>query len=106
MRRIIGTFLFILCCLASTDAMPHTIQAREVHAVIQAIDLEKKVLTLNYDQAHGPQKMVWNEDTQFLHDEKPGSATELNEGTHVTLFYHSPFFGKPFATKVIWNKTD
>jgi hypothetical protein len=34
---------------------------------------------------------------------KTVSATELKVGMDVTIYYHSPFFGKPYATKVVWT---
>jgi len=100
--KIIGTLLLLACCFTNSSALAHTPQAREVHAVIQSMDYQKQTLTLTYVQERGPQKLIWKTDTQFLRDLKPVPATELREGSHVTIYYHSPFFGKPFATKVVW----
>ena len=103
MHRIISTFLLSLCCFASTDAFAHTNQAREAHVVIQSIDRQTRVLTLIYDKGRGPRKLACNADTKFLCDWKFVSAAELKEDLHVTVYYHSPFFGKPFVTKVLWG---
>jgi hypothetical protein len=97
-----GTLLLILCCFVSSNVFAHTPHAREAHAVIQSIDCQKQVLTLTYATERGPQKLIWRSDTQFLRDLKSVPVTELKEGTRVTIYYHSPFFGKPFATKVLW----
>ena len=98
----IGTLLLLVCCFANSSALAHTPRARETRGVIQSIDYQKQILTLTYAQESGPQKLAWRSDTQFLKDSKPVPATKLKEGAQVTVYYHSPFFGKPFATKVVW----
>jgi hypothetical protein len=100
--KIAGTIVLVVCCFVSSNVFAHTPHTREAHAVIQSIDCQKQVLTLTYPQERGPQKVIWRPDTQFLRDLKSVPATELKEGTPVTVYYHSPFFGKPFATKVVW----
>ena len=101
--KIIGTLLMLACCFANSSVFAHTPHAREAHGVIQSIDYQKQILTLTYAQAPGPQKLIWKSDTQFVRDLKPVSATELKVGMDVTIYYHSPFFGKPYVTKVVWT---
>ena len=103
MRGIICALLLSMCCFAGTSASARTIHAREVHVVVQSIDRQAKTLTLRYDQGHGPRKLIWNADTKFLCEWRFVSPDELKEGAHATIYYHSPFFGKPFATKVVWR---
>jgi hypothetical protein len=86
--------------LATSNARAHSPLAREASAIVQTINHDKRILTLNYPQGSGPQVVIWNSNTEFLCDGKTVPATELKEGTHTTIFYHSPFFGKPFATKI------
>jgi hypothetical protein len=100
--KIISTLLLVMCCFFSSSAVAHTPHVREIYGVIQAIDCQKRILTLTHAQEPGPQKVAWRPDTQFIQNQKPMSVTELKTGTQVTVFYHSPFFGKPFATKVVW----
>lgn len=100
--KIIGALLLLACCFASSSVVARTPHAREAHGVIQSIDYQKRILTLTHVQERGPQKLIWKSDTQFLRDLKPVPATELKEGAHVTIYYHSPFFGRPFATKAVW----
>ena len=101
--KIIGTLLLIACCFANFNVFAHAPLAREAHGVIQSIDYQKQILTLTYAQAPGPQKLIWKSNTQFMRDLKTVSATELKVGMDVTIYYHSPFFGKPYATKVVWT---
>lgn len=102
-KTAISIFLLSVCCFVGNDALGHTVQAREVHAVIQSIDFQKRTLTLTHLQRRGPQKFIWKTATEFLRDRKLVPATELKEGTRVTVYYHSPFFGKPFVTKIVWD---
>jgi hypothetical protein len=95
--------LFAIMFLATSNAEAHSPLAREASAIVQTINHDKRILTLNYPQGHGPQAVVWNSDTEFICDGKTVPATELKEGTHATIFYHTPFFGKTFATKITWS---
>jgi hypothetical protein len=101
--KFIGTLLLVACCFASSSVFAHTPHARVAHGVIQSIDYQKQIMTLTYVQERGPQKLIWRSDTQFLCELKPVSVTELIKGAQVTIEYHSPFFGKPYATKVVWT---
>ena len=42
-------------------------------------------------------------DTQFIKDWKFTDAAALKEGLRACVYYRSPFFGKPFVTKVVWT---
>jgi hypothetical protein len=95
--------LFAIMFLATPNAGAHSPLAREASAIVQTINHDKRILTLNYPQGRGPQVVVWNSDTEFLCNGKTVPATALKEGTHATIFYHTPFFGKPFATKITWS---
>jgi hypothetical protein len=99
--KIIGTLLLLVFCFANSSVFAHTPLAREIHGVVQLIDYQKKTLTLADVQERGPQKLIWITDTQFLRDLETVPATELKQGSHVTVYYHTPFFGKPFAVKII-----
>jgi hypothetical protein len=101
--KSISALLLVVCCFVSSSVFAHTPHAREAHAAVQSIDYQKQILTLTYAKESGPQKLHWRPDTQFLRDLKPMPVTELKEGTQVTVSYHSPFFGKPFAIKVVWQ---
>jgi hypothetical protein len=97
--------LFAITFLATPTAGAHSPLAREASAVVQTINHDKRILTLTYPQDRGPQAVIWNSDTEFLCDGKIVPATDLKEGAHVTVYYHSPFFGKPFATKILWTSS-
>jgi hypothetical protein len=89
--------------MITTNAEARVPHARDAAGVVQTINQDKRTLTLDYPQGHGPREAVWNSDTTFLRNGKSATAAELKESAHATIYYKSPFFGKPFATKVVWN---
>jgi|SRR5579883_1086345 len=101
-KSICGLFLAITL-LTAPHAEAHSPRAREAVAVIRTINHDKRTLTLDYPHDHGPRELVWNSNTRFLRDWKFVPATELKAGTRMKAYYHSPFFGKPFATKIVWE---
>lgn len=103
--KIIGAFAALLLAatfLITPNAEARAPLAREAQAIVQTINHDKRTLTLYYQQGRGPSELVWNSQTQFLREREFVLATELKEGTHATVYYHSPFFGKPFITKMVW----
>ena len=103
MNKHICTFLFVLWGFSSTDACAHSVRSREAQVIVQSINRQTRTLTLRSEQGRGPQLVRWKADSQFLRDGKVVSAAELEEGNHATLYYQSPFFGKPFLVKVVWS---
>ena len=76
--------------------------AREVDAVIQTINSNKRTLTVTCPQGHCPRELIWTSQTQFLRNWKLAATAELRRGMSVIIYYHMPIFGKPFLTKLIW----
>lgn len=95
--------LLVIALLTAPHAEAHSPRAREVAAIIETINYDKRTLILNYPQGRGPHEVVWNKGTTFLRNGKLVTAAELKERTPATIYYKSPFFGKPFATKIVWS---
>ena len=91
----------LACCLIGSNVQVHTPRTREAEGIIQSIDYEHQTMTLSYVQGSGPKVLVWRRETEFLRDAKPVPATELKAGMGVIVYYHSPLFGKPYATRVL-----
>ncbi len=45
---------------------------------------------------------VWKRDTKFIHNWKLTDSAFLKGGLRACVYYRSPFFGKPFVTRVVW----
>jgi hypothetical protein len=100
-REIVSAFLMLACCLISSNAEARTPRTREVKGVIQSVDYGHQTMTLNYAQGLGPKELVWRPETEFQCGTNSVPAMELKAGMSVTVDYHSPFFGKPYATRVV-----
>lgn len=89
-------------CFATTTSWARPPRARERCGVLQSIDREAHTLTLVPEKGERPLVAVWKSDTKFLKNWKFQPADALKEGVRACVFYRSPFFGKPFVTKVVW----
>jgi hypothetical protein len=72
--------------------------------LIQSLDRKNKILTIRIEGESRLQSFEWNRQAQFVQDGKFATDDALNPGTAVRIRYHSPIFGKPFVTKVIFLK--
>jgi hypothetical protein len=79
-----------------------TVRAREEFGTIQSIDFQTRRLTVNPARDVKPLTLVWNSSTQFLQDSHFTTIERLKPGMQITVYYHSPFFGDRFATKISW----
>lgn len=77
-------------------------RARELCGVVQAIDLQTRTLTVQSRKRDQPATFAVKSDTRFIKDWKFADAGSLKEGFRACVHYRSPFFGKPFVTKVVW----
>ena len=68
---------------------------------IVSIDQDARILRLNRDGEAEALTLVWNSQTRFIEGMRLVNATELTKGARVTVWYHTPFFGKRFATKIV-----
>lgn len=101
--KAFSVLVFTATLLTTPNVEARPPRAREVAAVVQAINHSERTLSLGYQKSRSPRELIWHSDTKFLRDWKFVPATELKEGTRVTVYYHSPFFGKPYVSKVVWT---
>lgn len=100
--KIFGAMLFAAVALTTSSALAHTSRSRPVEAAVEAINLEDRTLTIAPIKGKGPSNLALTRQTEFLHNWKFAPASELKPGTHATVYYRTPFFGKPFVTKIVW----
>jgi hypothetical protein len=79
---------------------------RESNGVVQSVDRSNRTLTIKLEGESRPQTFEWNKDTRFLRDWKSTTSAALKAGVAVRIRYHSPIFGKPFVTKVIFLRLE
>jgi len=68
--------------------------------VIESIDRDAYVLLLRLRGDARPLTLVWNSRTRFVEEARLVTAAELRMGAPVAVSYRTPFFGKPFASKI------
>ena len=95
---LIGCALLCLC----SDARASVVRSREACGIIQAIDATNHVLTVKLNKPDKVLAIKWNRQSQFVRNKEREEANTLKAGTRARVFYRSPFFGKPFVTKVFW----
>lgn len=103
--------LGVILWLAPLESQARPPRARERQCVIQTIERDSRAMTLQCGKDAKALELVWTKQTKFLQDGKFTDAALLKTNQTVLVYYHSPFFGKKFATKVVWqngssNKTN
>ena len=68
---------------------------------IETIDRDARILRIQRQGEAVPLTLVWNSRTRFVKGTRFVTAAELTNGAPVTVWYHTPFFGKRFATKIV-----
>jgi hypothetical protein len=85
------------------SAEAHAPRSRELCGVIQSLDAQTGTLTIQSSKRGEPASFAVKRDTRFIKDWKFTDAALVKEGLHACVYYRSPFFGKPFVTKVVWT---
>ena len=91
----------ILLTPQNAEARPP--RARELCGIIQAFDPQTCTVTIQSPKRNQPATFAVRGDTKFIKDWKFTDSASLKEGLRACVYYRSPFFGKPFVTKVVWT---
>jgi hypothetical protein len=67
------------------------------------VDRNAQTFLVRLSDGKRDQLMNWKRTTRFIHNRQFTSVAALPQGTPVVVFYRTPFFGKPYVTKVIWD---
>ena len=100
---IIPALLLAVFCIAATDAWARSPRARERQCVVQTIEPDSRAMTLRCGKDAEPLELVWTKHTQFVKNWRFTGSAQLKPGLPVTVYFRWPFFGKKFATKVVWQ---
>ena len=79
-------------------------RARELCSVVQFFDPQTRMVTIQSLKRNQPATFAVKGDTQFIKDSKFTDSAAVKAGLRACVYYRSPFFGKPFVTKVVWTK--
>ncbi len=90
-------------CLTAITSSARPPRARELCGVLQNVDGGMHRLALLPNGGGKPLEVDWKPDTSFVQGSEFDRADSLKEGARVCVYYRSPFFGRPFVTKVVWQ---
>lgn len=94
---------FTALCLTAATSSARPPRARELCGVLQTVDGGAHRLALLPNGNGKPLDVDWKPDTSFVRGGEFDRADSLKEGARVCVYYRSPFFGRPFVTKVVWQ---
>ena len=97
----LGLSAATLILMMSTDSWARPTRSREECGITKKVDKVASALTILRERGGEPLEVVFNSDTTFLSNSKPTNSASIKEGLRTCIYYRSPFFGRPFATKVI-----
>jgi len=95
--------LSMLLWLAPLESQARPPRARERQCVIQTIERDSRTMTLQCGKDAKALELVWTKQTKFLQNGTFADVAPLKTNQAVVVYYRSPFFGKKFATKVVWG---
>lgn len=99
---LIRTVVLAVAIVTAMPAAAHTVRSRPAPGAIETLDIVAGTVKLAPTRANAPTELALTRQTKFIHDWRFAPASELKPGTHVVVYYRTPFFGRPFVTKVVW----
>jgi hypothetical protein len=78
-------------------------RARRAAGTVLVVDHETQTCLVKPPNAKRPLLLNWDKNTRFIHNQQFTNAVALTERVSIVVFYHSPLFGKPYMTKVMWG---
>ena len=93
--------ILMLLMLSNLNASAHTTRSRELCGTIESIDHAQHMLIVLSPKTGQARQFLVRKDTKFLKDWQSADANAAVASSHACVYYRSPFFGKPFITKVV-----
>lgn len=97
-KRVILMLAILAVTTPFAAALPNT--GRRITGTIVNVDAQAKEVTLRPENKGLAVSFVWNKRTAFSTNTQPADASVLKKGRRVITIYHSPFFGKPYVSRV------
>lgn len=94
---LLGLVLF-----SATAANAHTVRSRPACGVVERLDMASRTVQFSPTDGKAPTELALTSQTKFIHNWHFAPADELRNGTRAMVYYRTPFFGRPFVTKVVW----
>ena len=102
-RGLAALIFFAVLAVGSVDAVALPPLGRDMDGLIESVDAQAQTFRLRPASDSQAITLAWNRRTRFVQSTRVVSAARLLAGAPVTVTYRAPFFGKPFATKVLFR---
>lgn len=103
-RKILICLLVIMAFLTSQEVSALSPRSRPAEGLLVSLNLADRLLCFQPVGHDKPVEFALTRQTRFLRNHTPVTADELKPGAKAVVYYRSPFFGKPFITKVAWSE--
>lgn len=101
--QMISILVLSIMALTTFDSSARPPRPRHKCGVIENINHENQTLKLKLVDEEKTLEFVLKKRTVVIRNSTFDTVTSLKKGMHVCVYYRSPFFGKPFLTRIIWN---
>ena len=97
-----------LIVLVTMFAQPHSmfglsVRPRDESGAIQSVDFQARRLTINLGCGDKTLTVTWDSWTRFIDGLHFTTVDRLKRGMQIIVYYHSPFFGERYATKILFS---
>ena len=99
---LIAAALTLAAVVPATPAAAHTVRSRPASGTVESLDVDTRTVKFSPTRGNAPTELALTRQTKFIHNWHFAPADELKDGTRAVVYYRTPFFGKPFVTKVVW----
>lgn len=92
----------MLAILATTTPLAVALPklGRSITGTIENVNVQAKEVIMRQVDRGTVVSFVWNTRTTFSVSNRPADASILKKGQRVDAIYHTPFFGKPYVSRV------
>ena len=101
-RRVVAALLLSGAFLTAPSASAKQPRPRPAAGKVLFVDRDTQSFVFKPDKKR-PLVLDWTKHTLFVHNWQLTNAVALREGLAGTVYYHSPLFGKPYVTKIVWE---
>lgn len=103
-RRILICLLLIMALLTGQEVSALSPRSRPAEGLLVSVNLADRLLCFQPVGHDKPVEFALTRQTRFLRNHTPVTDDDMKPGAKAVVYYRSPFFGKPFITKVAWSE--
>lgn len=102
--KSMSLLVFAALCLTATTSWARPPRAQELCGALQVVNRQAQLLTLLPAGNELPVRLAWKPDASLVRNGLFDTPEALQAGARVCVYYRTPFFGRPFVTRVVWHE--